>query len=333
MNDQIEPYAPKPGSIPWRVIQHLQAGPSAVISKREIAREFGVENRDTIPTLLQLACARGVLIRGRDKTADLTWKLGEVPCVLATSRPLDETPAASEPEIVAAPAPAAGKWSPMTPRAQLTPPPTQAPAPVSADSDGVVMVDVETMNSLAAGLVEGLRRPAAAENEEPADASAPLAAQPDTISPAPTDEMPYSAPGTVSVLIHNHAPGANAEAVRAHLDQAILSAPHKMLSGFVRARIVQPKADKKRGTKKKPRPAAKPYLAEIHPGPLDDPANRETARYHAWLTGFGLGHSAQFRLAHMKDVEAAVGTFCAKTKARFRIAKLSQYRAGIERTA
>lgn len=287
MSDQIEVYAPKPGSIPWRVVKHLQESGAAELSKREIGRQFGVDNLDTITTLLQLACARGVLVRGRNSQADLTWKLGDVQCVLATTRPVEETPAARDQEPAAAPTSAVGKWSPSAPRAL----PAAAPAPVVKPTpepiDEAVTAAAKSMESMEAAFAEVFGE--AAEIKQPerveVESEAPVA-----VVATPVPEIATAAPA--------------------------------------------PQRKQKRGTAPaKPRPAAKPYLAEIRAQPLNDPARREAERYVDWLGNFDVGHSAIFRLADMKAVEGAVSAFAARTRTRFRIAKVSQYRAGIERTA
>jgi hypothetical protein len=285
MSEQVEPYAPKPGSIPWRVVKYLQENPGAELSKREIGRQFNVDNLDTITTLLQLACARDVLIRGRNSLGDLTWRLGGVPCVLATTRPVEETPAVRQELVAAAPAPDAGKWTPATPRV----------LPVARP--GYVLVEEGPMHRIPDEQI--VRFPPADSNDEAAtEQLAEVQAPPDVLVPTPAE--PIAAPPA---------------------PEAIAVAP------------VQRRNPKRSTAPAKPRPAAKPYLAAILAQPLNDPARLEDERYVDWLRKFDVGHSAIFRLAHMKAVEGAVSAFAARTKTRFRIARVSQYRAGIERTA
>jgi len=71
-------YAPKPGSLPDRVLAFLEANPEEELTRKDIAVKFGLEASASIDTLLQLAVVRDCLVRTRNSDGELVWSLGAI---------------------------------------------------------------------------------------------------------------------------------------------------------------------------------------------------------------------------------------------------------------
>jgi len=73
-----ETYSPQSGSLPDRVLAFLEANPDEELSRKDIAVKFDVAATPSIDSVLQLAVARGCLVRGRNSKVELVWSLGEM---------------------------------------------------------------------------------------------------------------------------------------------------------------------------------------------------------------------------------------------------------------
>lgn len=72
-----ELYVPKPGAVPWRVLTHLLVHPAEELMRKDVAALTGCDN-PSVDTLLQLAVARGALLRRRNTRMEMIWCLGSV---------------------------------------------------------------------------------------------------------------------------------------------------------------------------------------------------------------------------------------------------------------
>lgn len=296
IDTDIETYIPRPGSLPWRVIKYLSEQPAGnqSISRRDLVKRFDVQSIGSVDTMLQLACSRLVLAKGRNSLNDVIWTLGHGPYKIEMSRPIEETPAA--PMVATAPAPAPAPMasipqrdtqrSPWTRTSQpmMRPPAPPAPAPAPATASTNEPFDAQFAEAFGqADELTKVQAPAQAPAVSPA------------VSPAPAP-APVAAPAPAA------APTALADA----------KSPPKP-----RRKVI--------------RPAALPYQAQIRKG--EPMVSHEQARYNKWLEQFEVGDSAEFRLAHLDAVRMAVEAFIATRQPnwRFLTERVSQYRAGIGR--
>jgi hypothetical protein len=74
VSDELE-YHPKAGSVPWKVIKFLMANPDEELSRGDIAVKFDAFGAQ-LDSVLQIACARNVLKKARNREMEVVWMLG-----------------------------------------------------------------------------------------------------------------------------------------------------------------------------------------------------------------------------------------------------------------
>lgn len=70
-------YTPKPGSVADQVIAFFEENPDEELTRADIAQKFDTAHA-TVDSTLQLAVARGCLVRERNRSMEMVWKLGRV---------------------------------------------------------------------------------------------------------------------------------------------------------------------------------------------------------------------------------------------------------------
>lgn len=77
MTDEPELYVPRPGTLPWRVLNYLLQNPDEELTRGDVAVKFSCIGTG-IDTMLQLAVARECLKKSRNSKGEMIWILGLV---------------------------------------------------------------------------------------------------------------------------------------------------------------------------------------------------------------------------------------------------------------
>lgn len=129
-----KPYAPRPGSVVWRVLNDLIFNPEAQLTRQDVATQYGCV-LGGVDTTLQLPTARGCLIKTRNSQNLLVWKLGLVKTFRLDPMPTEIHIPHEQPDAVIGKGVPASKWSasakPTGPAAYPRAQPVDTPRPAA----------------------------------------------------------------------------------------------------------------------------------------------------------------------------------------------------------